>query len=91
MLPVRDSERYKRWLPINNSKIGEDAGIEMIKGKTICSLHFKLEDYDRNLFGMMRHALKQIAVPSVFTVARSQMTNRPALLMHLLQNALTYR
>ena len=40
----------------------------MIKGKTICSLHFKLEDYVRNLFGMTRHALKQTAVPSVFTV-----------------------
>ena len=69
VLPVRDSERCKRWLrAINNPTIGEDAGIEMIKGKTICSLHFKLEDYDRNLFGMTRHALKQTAVPSVFTV-----------------------
>ena len=39
-LPVRDSERCKRWLRvINNPTIGEDASIEMRKGKTICSLH----------------------------------------------------
>ena len=91
-MPVRDSERCKRWLrAINNPTIGEDAGIEMIKGKTICSLHFKLEDYDRNVFGMTRHALKQTAVPSVFTVGPFP-DDRPALLMHLpQQNALAYR
>ena len=69
VLPVRDIEHCKQWLrAINNPTIGEDAGIEMIKGKTICSLHFKLEDYDRNLFGMKRDALKQTSVPFVFTV-----------------------
>ena len=36
----------------------------MIKGKTICSLHFKLEDYDFNIFGMMRPTLKPTAVLS---------------------------
>ena len=51
VLPVRDIEHCKQWLrAINNPTIGEDAGIEMIKGKTICSLHFKLEDYDIEYF-----------------------------------------
>ena len=69
VLPMRDIERCKRWLrEVNNPTIGEDSRIEMIKGKTICNLYFKLEDYDRNLFGMTRHTLKQTAVPSVFTV-----------------------
>ena len=46
----------------------EDASMEMLKGKTICSLHFKVEDYDINIFGMMRPALKPTAVLSVFAV-----------------------
>ena len=62
--------RCKQWLrAINNPAVGEDAGIEIVKGKTICSRHFKLEDYNRNLFGMMRDALKQTSVPSVFPAA----------------------
>ncbi|CAL8357577.1 unnamed protein product [Arctogadus glacialis] len=42
--------------------------MEIIKGKTICSLHFKLEDFDGRLFGKIRSALKPTAVPSVFAV-----------------------
>ena len=58
VFPVKDDQRCQLWLrAINNPTIGEDAGMEFIKGKTICSLHFKLEDYDVNLFRMMRHAL----------------------------------
>ena len=77
-----------RWLEINNPTIGEDAGIEMIKGQIICNLHFKLEDYDRNLFGMTRHALKQTAVPSVFTVGlfpddeQASASNAPPAALH---------
>ncbi|XP_059899463.1 uncharacterized protein LOC132451154 isoform X2 [Gadus macrocephalus] len=68
-LPVKDAHRCKLWLrAINNPRVGEDTGMEIIKGKTICSLHFKLEDFDGRLFGKIRSALKPTAVPSVFAV-----------------------
>uniref|UniRef100_A0A8C5AYI2 THAP-type domain-containing protein n=1 Tax=Gadus morhua TaxID=8049 RepID=A0A8C5AYI2_GADMO len=64
-LPVKDAQRCKLWLrAINNPRVGEDTGKEIIKGKTICSLHFKLEDFDGRLFGKIRSALKPTAVPS---------------------------
>ena len=44
------------------------ARLTLIQFKVLFSVHFKLEDYDRNLFGMRRDALKQTSVPSVFTV-----------------------
>uniref|UniRef100_A0A8C5AMZ6 THAP-type domain-containing protein n=1 Tax=Gadus morhua TaxID=8049 RepID=A0A8C5AMZ6_GADMO len=65
-LLVEDAQRCKLWLrAINNPRVGEDTGKEIIKGKTICSLHFKLEDFDGRLFGKIRSALKPTAVPSV--------------------------
>jgi|UniRef100_A0A8C5B559 hypothetical protein len=68
-LPVKDAQRCKLWLrAINNPRVGEDTGKEIIKGKTICSLHFKLEDFDGRLFGKIRSALKPTAVPCVFAV-----------------------
>ncbi|XP_065114772.1 uncharacterized protein [Paramisgurnus dabryanus] len=67
-LPVKDWERCKQWLrAINHPKYGEDTGAVNLKHMTVCSLHFKPEDWELNVLGMKRNALKDTAIPSIFT------------------------
>ncbi len=67
-LLVRDVERCKQWLQaISNPEFGEDAEMETLKTHRICSLHFKQEDFEVNVLGIKRIALKEIAIPSIFT------------------------
>ncbi|XP_063063868.1 zinc finger protein 436-like [Engraulis encrasicolus] len=56
----------KKWLrAINNPKFGEDTAIEALKNLTVCSLHFKPEDFEPNPLGVKRPALVKTAVPSI--------------------------
>ena len=64
----RDAERCKQWLRvIKHPKFGEGTAGEDLMGKRVCSLHFNKEDFELNVLGMKRTALKDTAIPSVFT------------------------
>lgn len=65
----KDTDLCKRWLrAINNPKFGEDTTLEALKNQTVCSLHFKLEDFEPNPLGLKRPALLKNAIPSVFSL-----------------------
>ncbi|XP_035863125.1 THAP domain-containing protein 1 A-like [Sander lucioperca] len=67
-LPVKHLERCKQWLrAINHPKFRGDTNMEKMKNLRVCSRHFKLEDYEPNVLGMKRIALKDTAIPSIFT------------------------
>ncbi|KAF3699344.1 Zinc finger protein 813 [Channa argus] len=47
----KDPERRKQWLKAaNNPKYGENSPVESLRHLRVCSLHFKIEDYQRSLF-----------------------------------------
>uniref|UniRef100_A0A3Q3L5G3 THAP domain-containing protein 1 n=1 Tax=Labrus bergylta TaxID=56723 RepID=A0A3Q3L5G3_9LABR len=67
-LPARDVERCKQWLrAINHPMFGKDTEMKQLKNHRICSLHFKQEDFELNVLGMRKTALKDTAIPSIFT------------------------
>ena len=55
-------------MAINNPKFGEDTAIEAVKNQTVCSLHFKPEDFEPNPLGVKRPALVKTAIPSTFII-----------------------
>lgn len=77
-LPVKDRERCKEWLrAANNPKYGEDVELDKLRIRRICSLHFRPEDFELNVLGMKRAALKETAVPSVLLDLVTQRRERP--------------
>ncbi|KAK0137975.1 hypothetical protein N1851_025783 [Merluccius polli] len=46
----------------------EKTDMEALKHLRVCSLHFKPEDFERNVLGMKRDALLKTAIPSKFTI-----------------------
>ncbi|XP_060915066.1 zinc finger MYM-type protein 4-like isoform X1 [Labrus mixtus] len=67
-LPARDVERCKQWLQaINHPMFGKDTEMKQLKNHRVCSLHFKQEDFELNVLGMRKTALKDTAIPSIFT------------------------
>ncbi|KAM4585152.1 uncharacterized protein PAE49_004486 isoform 6-T11 [Odontesthes bonariensis] len=62
----KELDLCKKWLrAINNPKFGEDTAIEALKNLTVCSLHFKPEDFEPNPLGVKRPALVKTAIPSI--------------------------
>lgn len=77
-LPVKDRERCKEWLrAANNPKYGEGVELDKLRIQRICSLHFKPEDFELNVLGMKRAALRETAVPSVLLDLVTQRQERP--------------
>ncbi|KAM4527778.1 uncharacterized protein PAE49_024480 isoform 1-T2 [Odontesthes bonariensis] len=62
----KELDLCKKWLrAINNPKFAEDTAIEALKNLTVCSLHFKPEDFEPNPLGVKRPALVKTAIPSI--------------------------
>ncbi|XP_073720268.1 uncharacterized protein [Misgurnus anguillicaudatus] len=82
-LPVKDWERCKQWLrAINHLKYREDTDAVHLKNLTVCSRHFKLDDWELNVLGMKRTALKDTAIPSIFTFPDDEQP-RPSDIKHI--------
>ncbi|KAG5267049.1 hypothetical protein AALO_G00239290 [Alosa alosa] len=65
----KELELCKKWLrAINNPKFGQDTAIEALKHLTVCSLHFKAEDFEPNPLGVKRPALVKTELRLIFTL-----------------------
>lgn len=54
--PVKDAERCKLWLKaVNNPKYVESSVVNSLKNLRVCSLHFKLEAFERHLAEILPH------------------------------------
>ncbi|XP_056157394.1 zinc finger protein 90 homolog isoform X1 [Lampris incognitus] len=48
--PVKDAERCKLWLrAIKNAKYAENTPVASLRNLRVCSLHFRIEDFERHL------------------------------------------